>query len=115
MKVSTLMLSATFVVIDKDGKKTEAHDQLIQGCYEMCQYLKKSYGIDTVPSTVWAAKKEFTPNMFPYGRTKEYYMAYLNWRLNYPRDQRAEFFEDDDMDKFAQNNPIADVLIRVKK
>ena len=116
MKVPTLCLYSSFIAIDINGKQTEVSDRIIAGCWNMCQHLEKSFGIKTVPSTVYAGKKIFTPTIFPCGKTKEYYLAYLNWVINFPRSERADFFENEpDMNKFYLNNPIVDVKMRVSK
>ncbi len=116
MKVPTLPLYSKFIVIDKDNNQHEVSDRLIFGCFGMCQYLEDSFGIKTVPSTVYNGKKKFVPIQFPYKRTKEYYLAYLNWILNYPKEERADFFDNEiDAIKFYTNNPIVDFYIIVKR
>lgn len=116
MKVPTLLLYSTFVITDKHGNTIEQHDMSVHGCWQMCGYLEKTYGIKTVPSTVYNGKKKFIPLCFPYGRTKDYYLAYFNWALNYPKEQRAEFFENEtDKNQFYLNNPFLDFYIIIKR
>lgn len=116
MKVPTLVLHSIFIAVDKEGIEKEISDTMIQGCREMCQHLERMFGIKTVPSTVYNGKKKFIPTSFPYGRTKEYYLAYFNWVLNFPKEQRADFFENElDMCKFYNNNPIVDLYLIVKR
>jgi len=116
MKVPTLNLYCKFVAIDKNNNSHEVLDTIITGCWEMSQHLEKIYGIKTVPSTVYKGKKQFKPLSYPYGRNKEYYLAYFNWVINFPKEQRAYFFENEiDMNKFYTNNPIVDFHLIIKK
>ena len=116
MKVPSLMLSCIFLAIDKDGKTHEIRHDLVTGCWEMCQYLKKHFNIDTVPSTVYNGKKLFSPVKYPYEKTKEYYLAYLNWVINCPKEEKADFFDNElDKSKFYDNNPIVDIKIKIAK
>lgn len=116
MKVPSLILYSTYLTIDKQGNEREVHDMIVQGCWQMCSHLEDSFGIKTVPSTVYNGKKKFIPTRFPYGKSKEYYLAYFNWVLNYPKEERAKFFENEiDMGKFYANNPIVDFCIIVKR
>ncbi len=117
MKVPSLDLKIFLIAIDKDGNDVgENWDRSATGCYACCSELEKHFGIKTAPSTVYNGKKRFVPVKYPWGKTKEYYLAYLNWVLNFPPEGRAKFFEDEpDMAKFSENNPIVDIKIVVKK
>src|SRR3990167_10097307 len=109
MKVPTLPLNSVLIALDKDNNRHEVSDRLIFGCWEMCQYLKDNFGIETVVSTVYNGKKIFTPTKFPYGKSREYYLAFLNWVLNFPKEERADFFDNEiEAEKFYLNNPIVD-------
>jgi hypothetical protein len=116
MKVPTLLLYSTFVIIDKNGNKTELHDVIITGCFQMCLHLEKCFGIKTVPSTVFNGNKKFIPNHFTGGRTKEYYLAYFNWVINHSKEQKKYYFEDEvNKKQFYLNNPFVDFYIIVKR
>jgi hypothetical protein len=116
MKVPSLLLSCVVVAIDNNGANREVHYQYVVGCWEMCRYLEEVFGIKTVPSTVYNGKKVFSPTLFPYSCSRENFLAYLNWRLNYPKEGRADFFDNEpNKEKFIKNNPIVDVKIKVIK
>lgn len=117
MKVPTLRLRATYITIDKDGGEHEIIGFSETGCWNMCFRLEREYGIETVPSTIYACKKIFTPIKFPYAKTKEEMLGYCNWVLNFPKkEERAEFYSNEpNKDKFTVNNPIVDIKIRISK
>lgn len=116
MKVPSLYLSIILLAVDKNGKESEAHHSSAIGCWQCCQELERHFGIKTVPSTIYNGKKKFIPSKFPYGKTKEYYLTYLNWGLNFTPEERAQFFDDEpDKTKFSENNPFVDIKIIVKK
>jgi len=116
MKVNTLFLQSYFVAVYNNGEKKLITDTIKYGCFPMVQHLEKSFGIKTVPSTVYVGKKVWTPIVFPYGRTKEYYLGFLNWCLNYTKENRSDFFDNEvNKVKFYLNNPIIDIKIIVKR
>ena len=116
MKVPTLLLDSVFVAVYSDGVKHEVLNTFVVGCWAMCMHLERDFGIKTSPSTVWLAKKEFIPVKFPYGKTKQDYLAYLNWVINCPKEEKFSFFDDQpNIEQFYKNNPVLDCYIIIKK
>jgi len=116
MKVPSLSIKSSFIAVYNDGKIKSVSESSITGCFQMQQHLERNFGIKISRSTVFDCKKLLTPVKYPHGRTREYYLAYLNWVLNYPKEERAEFFDNElDKQKFIRNNPIIDIKISLSK
>lgn len=124
MKTPTLRLQAILIAFYSDGSEKEMPYASIIGCWEMCDYLNKYFGIKTSPSTVHRGKKVFEPTKYPYIPSKfqryllskKYFLAYMNWALNFPKEERAKFFSNEpDITKFIKNNPVIDIRLVVRK
>lgn len=116
MQVPSLTLRSVYIAIDKNGNEHKISDNLVTGVWEMTFYLEKHFGIKTSTTTVYNCKKVFTPLTFKYGKDRSYMLAWCNWVLNYPRDQRADFFENEKNPSiFYNDNPIVDIKLIIER
>lgn len=116
MRVPTLLLDSVFIAVHIDGSEYEVYDTFVIGCPAMWMHLERSFSIKTNVSTVWAAKKKFVPLSYPYGKTKTDYLAYFNWVLNCPNEEKAPFFDEQfNRQKYYEDNPIIDCYIIIKR
>jgi hypothetical protein len=116
MKVPSLLIHVFYIAIYKDGTEKTLNVQSVTGCSETATFLEEYFGIKAAPSTVWQGKKKYTPIKFRYMENKAYALGYLNWALNFPKNEGTYFYSDViDKSKYTENNPIIDVKVGVKK
>jgi hypothetical protein len=119
MKVSSLLIYRYYVAISKDGKRYNISDWLTTGLWEAKRELEKKYGVVTSQTTIYnraksKSAKAFPINKFGYLKNKAELMAYANWVLFFPTDEREEFFTNEiNKERFYKNNPIVDIQICV--
>jgi len=114
MKVPSLYFRAYFVLTDKNGCTQELFAFSETGTTEFTSILNKEYGIETSRSTVYKAKKIFTPTIFPLS-TKDEMLGYAHWSLNCENKDGNVFERCHDRQYWIDTTPFVKIQIRIEK
>lgn len=115
MKVASLAVYSYYAAIGKDGKRYNIADWLEIGLWEMQRAIENKFGIVTSTTTIYnrtkaKSTKGFKLNKFGYSKDKAELLAFANWVLFFPPEQRANFFvNESNIERFYKDNPIVDI------
>jgi hypothetical protein len=116
MKTPSLKLYSIWIAVDKDNNQHQVSESMKIGAYEMNYHLYLNCGIKTSLSTIKKGHCKLRPTRYMYSESLAYHLAYLNWVINCPKDQKAAFFsQESDTWRFPKENPIVDSWLTVSR